>query len=80
MDCFFASIAIRDRPELVSMPVGVCHSQSGGGELQSSDVASCNYVARGFGVRNGMSVGRARSLCPEACNRMWSWCMAVQWL
>ena len=30
-----------------------------------SDVASCNYEARKFGVRNGMQLGEALSLCPE---------------
>ena len=29
-----------------------------------SDVASCSYEARKAGVRNGMSVGRALTLCP----------------
>jgi len=30
-----------------------------------SDVASCSYEARKAGVRNGMSVGRALTLCPN---------------
>ncbi|KAI8351783.1 hypothetical protein EDC96DRAFT_518444 [Choanephora cucurbitarum] len=63
-DCFFASVGIKDRPELKDKPVAVSHSKSAN-EESSSDVASCNYIARSFGVKNGMSIGSARSLCPE---------------
>ncbi|KAJ3082918.1 deoxycytidyl transferase [Quaeritorhiza haematococci] len=63
MDCFFASIAIRDRPALASKPVAIAHS-SGTSGRSTSEIASCNYVARASGVRNGMSIGRARALCP----------------
>lgn len=31
----------------------------------TSEIASCSYEARSFGVRNGMSLGRARELCPD---------------
>ncbi|KAI7846806.1 hypothetical protein BDC45DRAFT_611423 [Circinella umbellata] len=31
----------------------------------SSDIASCNYIARASGVRNGMHVGTAKQRCPE---------------
>ncbi|KAI9145826.1 hypothetical protein BKA69DRAFT_1045779 [Paraphysoderma sedebokerense] len=64
MDCFFASVALRDRPWLKDKPVGISHA--GNSAINGmSDVASCNYVARGFGVRNGMTIGRAKSLCPK---------------
>ena len=63
-DCFFASVSLRDRPELVGKPVGIAHGQGQGG-LKSSDVASCNYEARSKGVKNGMPVGRALEKCPE---------------
>jgi DNA repair protein REV1 len=69
MDCFFASVALRSRPELMNAPVGISHSQGRGGN-KSSDVASCNYVARQFGVRNGMSIGRARALCPQVVSNI----------
>ncbi|KAK9467096.1 hypothetical protein V1512DRAFT_247354 [Lipomyces arxii] len=59
-DCFFASIALRSHPHLVDKPVCVGH-----GGNQNSEVASCNYVARKFGVRNGMWMHRAKDLCPE---------------
>ncbi|KAI8324694.1 DNA/RNA polymerase, partial [Martensiomyces pterosporus] len=31
----------------------------------SSQIASCNYIARSFGIRNGMFMGPARRLCPS---------------
>ncbi|XP_041480298.1 DNA repair protein REV1-like isoform X3 [Lytechinus variegatus] len=125
MDCFFVSVGLIKRPDLVEKPVAVTHSkgQSGmseyrqeisqfereyyekkygsdasrqnhkedqsncsadsegtgkaGGAVSSSsskpkdtfhsmaDIASCNYEARKAGVKNGMSMGRAKSLCPE---------------
>ncbi|EPB91895.1 hypothetical protein HMPREF1544_01189 [Mucor circinelloides 1006PhL] len=61
-DCFFASVGIKDRPHLKDLPVAVSHSKAVS-EASSSDIASCNYVARSYGVRNGMTVGMAKSLC-----------------
>ncbi|KAJ1811824.1 deoxycytidyl transferase, partial [Coemansia sp. RSA 2598] len=34
------------------------------GSSSTSQIASCNYLARSFGVRNGMFMGQARQLCP----------------
>ncbi|RUP45435.1 hypothetical protein BC936DRAFT_148187 [Jimgerdemannia flammicorona] len=64
-DCFFASVGIKERPHLVNMPVAVSHGQGTGAGKTSSDIASCNYVARKFGIKNGMPVGAARKLCPD---------------
>ncbi|TPX65815.1 DNA-directed DNA polymerase [Spizellomyces sp. 'palustris'] len=64
MDCYFASVALRDRPHLQSSPVVVAHSLGLAGR-STSDVASCNYVARSHGLRNGMSLGRAREICKD---------------
>lgn len=60
-DCFFATASALSHPELDihKDPIAVSH----GGN--SSDVASCNYVARAKGVSNGMWLGRAKSLCPQ---------------
>ncbi|MBO9520328.1 MAG: DNA polymerase IV [Nocardioidaceae bacterium] len=59
MDAFYASVALRDRPELRDVPVIV-----GGGHR--GVVLSANYPARERGVRSGMSGTEARRLCPEA--------------
>lgn len=59
MDAFYASVAIRDRPELQAVPVIV-----GGGHR--GVVLSANYPARAFGIRSGMSGRQAHDLCPHA--------------
>ncbi|KAG0206260.1 deoxycytidyl transferase [Mortierella sp. NVP41] len=62
-DCFFASVATRGKPELQVKPIAVAHGT--GGSTSNSEIASCNYLARDFGVKNGMQLLRARTLCPE---------------
>ncbi|KAF9581565.1 deoxycytidyl transferase [Lunasporangiospora selenospora] len=62
-DCFFASVASRGKPELVDKPIGVAHGS--GGSTSNSEIASCNYKAREFGVKNGMHLKSARALCPD---------------
>lgn len=62
-DCFFAAVSTRDRPDLVGKPVAITHGNAG--NSTSSDIASCNYAAREFGVKNGMWMEEARKLCPS---------------
>jgi DNA repair protein REV1 len=62
-DAFFVSAGLATRPHLRGKPVVVCHSR--GGRDSTSEIASASYEARARGIRNGMSLGRARQLCPE---------------
>ncbi|MCO5551214.1 hypothetical protein L7F22_004713 [Adiantum nelumboides] len=67
MDCFFVSVVVRNRSELIGKPVVVCHSEKTQG---TAEISSSNYVARAFGmrltgVRSGMFIRDAKALCPE---------------
>ena len=58
MDCFYASVELRRRPDLVGLPVFV-------GGATRGVVLSCTYEARQFGVKSGMPTTTARRLCPQ---------------
>lgn len=56
------SVSVLLHPELKGLPVAVCY---GSDKIDtSSEIASCNYEARKFGVRNGMMLSQGRELCP----------------
>jgi DNA polymerase IV len=60
MDCFYAAIEVRDRPELAGHPVGV-----GGARDRRGVLTTCNYEARKFGVRSAMPTFMALQRCPR---------------
>ena len=79
-DSFFVAVGLKKRPNLQDKPVVVCHGTGFGlpaakagdenrpADNQSSstsEIASCSYKAREFGIRNGMSLGQAKRLCPQ---------------
>uniref|UniRef100_A0A060TE53 DNA repair protein REV1 n=1 Tax=Blastobotrys adeninivorans TaxID=409370 RepID=A0A060TE53_BLAAD len=59
-DSFFVAVSLLSHPQLSDRAVCVSSGSHG-----SSDIASCNYVARKFGVHNGMWMKQARELCPD---------------
>jgi DNA polymerase-4 len=60
MDCFYASIEVRDRPALRGKPVGV-----GGARERRGVLTTCNYEARKFGVHSAMPTFMALQRCPD---------------
>lgn len=61
LDAFFASVEIRDNPNLKGKPVII-----GNKPPQRGVVSTCSYEARKYGVRSGMPVKTAQILCPKA--------------
>ncbi|KAM0442565.1 hypothetical protein ACHAQK_004261 [Fusarium lateritium] len=59
-DSFFCAVSLKKAPEFANKPVVVAHSAGSG-----SEIASCNYPAREFGVKNGMWMKSALEMCPE---------------
>lgn len=64
MDYFFAAIEERENPKLQGKAIVVC-MLSGRSEF-SGAVSTCNYIAREFGIRAGMSCSKAKKLNSEA--------------
>lgn len=59
MDCFYAAVEMRDRPELKHRPIAI------GGKSPRSVLCTANYPARKFGVRAAIPTSMALKLCPE---------------
>ena len=66
MDCFYAAVEMRDFPEYREVPLAV------GGEGPRSVLATCNYLARTFGVRAAMPSIKAKKIMSGAENCSWS--------
>jgi DNA polymerase IV len=60
MDTFFVSVERLLNSQLNGVPLLI------GGSSERGVVASCSYETRKFGVRSGMPMRQARTLCPEA--------------
>uniref|UniRef100_A0A7E4VG16 DNA repair protein REV1 n=1 Tax=Panagrellus redivivus TaxID=6233 RepID=A0A7E4VG16_PANRE len=63
MDCFFVSVALRSRPELIGKPVAVTHSSANSNAY--GEIASCSYEARAHGVYARQFVREAMKTCPD---------------
>ncbi|SMF60325.1 DNA polymerase-4 [Alteromonadaceae bacterium Bs31] len=59
-DCFYAALEMRENPALRDVPLAVGGNPDGRGV-----VATCNYLARQYGVRSAMASANARRLCPN---------------
>jgi DNA repair protein REV1 len=59
-DSFFCAVSLKKHPQYVDKPTVIAHSAGLG-----SEIASCNYPARKFGVKNGMWMKKALEFCPD---------------
>ncbi len=60
MDCFYAAVEARDNPRLRNIPLAV-----GGRPDKRGVIATCNYIAREFGVHSALSSAVAKQRCPD---------------
>ncbi len=59
MNAFFASVEQMDRVEWQGRPIAVTNGRQG------TTIITCSYEARAWGVKTGMRLKQARTLCPD---------------
>lgn len=59
MDAFYASVELRERPELIDLPVVIASNHP------RAVIAAASYPARTFGLRSAMPMSQARKHCPN---------------
>nr|WP_275405012.1 DNA polymerase IV [Crenobacter caeni] len=59
-DAFYASVEMRDHPEWRDIPLAV-----GGSPHTRGVIATCNYVARRYGIHSAMASATALRRCPQ---------------
>ena len=59
MDAFYASVELRERPELKHLPVVIASHHP------RAVIAAASYPAREFGLRSAMSMSQAKKRCPH---------------
>jgi DNA polymerase-4 len=59
-DAFYASVEVRENPQLAHKPIAV-----GGEPSRRGVIATCNYIARKHGIHSAMASSHAVRLCPD---------------
>ncbi|WP_119344297.1 DNA polymerase IV [Facilibium subflavum] len=60
LDYFYAQVEEKENPTLVGKPVAI-----GGSDKNRGVLATCNYIARRYGLHSAMPTSQARKKCPN---------------